>query len=114
MPLDRISPSPFRRLPAPPSEVSVELRGLPAAMPLRLEHYRIDATHSNAFTAWKAMGSPAKPDAEQYAALERESRLPRLDAPSTATPGDGSLTLRFSLPRQGVSLLVLTPNLFKP
>ena len=31
-----------------------------------LEHFRIDAAHSNAFIAWKEMGSPQSPDAGQY------------------------------------------------
>ena len=30
---------------------------------VRLTHYRIDDTHSNAYTVWKAMGSPQNPSA---------------------------------------------------
>ncbi|MBW8869651.1 MAG: beta-xylosidase, partial [Acidobacteriales bacterium] len=39
--------------------VTVNIKGLPKAVSrVRLSHYRIDDAHSNAYTAWKAMGSP--------------------------------------------------------
>jgi xylan 1,4-beta-xylosidase len=67
-----------------------------------VHHYRIDATHSNAWTAWKQMGSPQQPTPEQQAALEAAGQLQLLDSPQWRT-GD----VRFSLPRQSVSLLQL-------
>ena len=36
----------------------LEVSGVPAGVRRALEHYRIDGTHSNAYTVWKAMGSP--------------------------------------------------------
>ena len=72
-----------------------------------LEHYRIDREHSNAFEAWKRMGSPQRPTPEQYAALERSSELALLGSPRWLHPEGGKLTLRLNLPRQAVSLLVL-------
>ncbi len=47
------------------------MRGLPKGVSrVRLTHYRIDDSHSNAYTVWKAMGSPQNPSAEQIAALK--------------------------------------------
>jgi xylan 1,4-beta-xylosidase len=72
-----------------------------------LQHFRIDADHSNAFAAWKRMGSPQQPTPGQYAELERASNLAFLTSPEWLRPQSGKLTLKFSLPRQAVSLLVL-------
>ena len=74
----------------------------------RLTHYRIDEDHSNAYAEWKRMGSPVAPGEKQYAAMQDASRLaPLADAPASVAIRDGSASLRFELPRQGVSLLVL-------
>ena len=50
--------------------VTLTIDGLPAGRPT-LTHYRVDSDHSNAYTAWKAMGSPQPPTPAQYAALEK-------------------------------------------
>ena len=73
----------------------------------RLQHFRIDADHGNAYTAWVKMGSPAKPSRAQYAELEKASELAAVAGPANVDVSNGSAKLAFSLPRQGVSLLVL-------
>ncbi|MBV9852221.1 MAG: beta-xylosidase [Armatimonadetes bacterium] len=96
-------------VPGPDAAITLTLAGLPASSgTARLEHFRIDADHSNAFTAWKAMGSPQSPTPTQYAQLEKAGQLTRLSTPATAPIADGQATLHFTLPRQGVSLLVLS------
>ncbi len=40
-----------------------------------LQHYRIDDTHSNSYTAWKTMGISQTPTAEQYAQLKSAGQL---------------------------------------
>ena len=45
---------------------------------------------------------------EQRTELERSSGLALLGSPQWVKAEDGRLTLRFTLPRQAVSLLVLT------
>jgi xylan 1,4-beta-xylosidase len=75
--------------------------------PVLLQHFRIDKDHSNAFEAWKRLDSPQRPTLEQYAGLERASQLALLTSPEWVRPERGTLTLKFSLPRQAVSLLVL-------
>jgi len=50
-----------------------------------LPDFRIDETHSNSFTAWKKMGSPAKPTEEQMAALEKAGKLEMLEPAQVAS-----------------------------
>jgi xylan 1,4-beta-xylosidase len=98
-------------VPGPDAAVELSLSGLPAGdAPVLLEHFRIDREHSNAFEAWKRMGSPRQPTPEQRAELERASDLAIMGSPEWVRPEGGKLTLRFALPRQAVSLLVLAPG----
>jgi xylan 1,4-beta-xylosidase len=95
-------------VPGPDAAVTLAVDGLPAAAgSVRLTHHRIDATHSNAFTAWQRMGSPAAPTPEQYAALVAAGGLQQLAPPADVPVHDGQVTLDFNLPRQAVSLLEL-------
>ena len=95
-------------VPGPEAAVELALRGLPLASGEgKLQHFRIDEEHSNAFTAWKRMGSPQKPALEQYAQLEKAGQLSTLGAAETVKLEKGSALLKFALPRQAVSLLVL-------
>jgi xylan 1,4-beta-xylosidase len=88
--------------PAAPIDLSVS--GLPRGRML-VEHFRVDNEHSNSFETWKRMGSPAKPDAGQYALLEASGQLAAVDSPHWTTPTDGTLRLKFDLPLHGVSLV---------
>ncbi len=92
----------------PDAAVQLSVNGLPLAHGVaRVAHYRIDETHSNAYGAWKRMGSPVAPTATQYAQLVAAGELSFLGAPATGRVEGGSLSLSFVLPRQGVSLLVI-------
>jgi xylan 1,4-beta-xylosidase len=98
-------------LPGPDAEIDVLVEGLPESIAnskgAKFQHWRIDQEHSNAFTAWKRMGSPASPTPEQYKQLEKAGQLARLKgAPATVSVEDGKARVRFTLPRQGVSLLM--------
>jgi xylan 1,4-beta-xylosidase len=98
-------------LPGPEASVQLLLAGLPAAAKkATLRHYRIDDTHSNAWTAWKNMGSPQQPTPEQYKALEAAGQLQELVPPTTVsvTPSTRLDLPRVNLPRQGISLLQLS------
>lgn len=95
-------------VPGSAADVELVLSKLPLPTgSARLRHFRIDGDHSNAFAAWQRMGSPPQPTTAQYAQLERAGQLASLDAPGTVSLKDGSARIRFDLPRQGVSLLVL-------
>lgn len=88
---------------------TVELTGFPStATRVLVEHFRIDDTHSNAYTVWKAMGSPQQPTAEQYAQLKAEAGLQLLTSPTWMDVRGGKLTLKTELPRQGISLVRMT------
>lgn len=90
------------------SNVSVTVRGLPKGVGrVRLLHYRIDDTHSNAYTAWKAMGSPQNPTPEQIAALKARDGLELLGSPRWLEAQGGAVTVTTTMPRQSVSLLQL-------
>ncbi|WP_051166892.1 GH39 family glycosyl hydrolase [Hymenobacter norwichensis] len=94
-------------LPAAASEVEIVLQGITAPQALA-QHYRIDGEHSNSYTVWQKMGSPQNVSATQRAQLEQAGQLALLDSPAWVKTKDGKTTLRFTLPRQGVSLLKLT------
>ncbi|MGZ9271237.1 MAG: GH39 family glycosyl hydrolase [Candidatus Binatia bacterium] len=73
-----------------------------------LRHFRIDDNHSNAFAAWKRMGSPQQPTPEQYEQLEKAGRLAELGASEKISVKDSVATVKLNLPRQGVSLVQLS------
>jgi len=96
-------------VPGPDAAVELALAGLPLEKgEARLQHFRIDDEHSNAFTAWKAMGSPQRPTADQYAELEKAGRLAATGDPEAVRVENARATVRLKLPRQAVSLMVLT------
>ena len=99
-------------VPGPDATVELTVAGLPvaASVPsLRVVHYRVDRDHSNAYTAWQKLGSPLAPSRPQYAQLEAASQLAILtDSPASVAIQSGAAALTFSLPRQAVSLIVLS------
>jgi xylan 1,4-beta-xylosidase len=96
-------------LPASASTVTVKVSGLPANVHrVLLQHFRIDATHSNAYTTWLAMGSPQQPTPDQLAQLKQSGQLQLLSSPVWLDVTDSTITLPFNLPRQATSLLHLT------
>ena len=91
---------------APPANIDLALDGLPSELTRGVvEHFRIDSTHSNAFAAWKQMGSPQSLSAAQYEQLQKEGQLQLLTSPESVPIQKGSLHLHFSLPRQSMSLV---------
>ena len=95
-------------LTGPDAAVELTATGLPlGATSATLTHHRIDGDHSNSFAAWKKIGSPIAPNDKQYAALEKDGKLAQLAPTEKISIAAGTATLRFNLPRQGVSLLVL-------
>jgi len=95
-------------VPGPNAAVELSLGGLQtAAGKTHVTQYRIDESHSNAFVAWQRMGSPQQLTPEQYAQLEKAGQLAQMEAPNIVGDKSGTALLKFSLPRQAVSLLVL-------
>lgn len=95
--------------PAPSAAVELTLAGIPsAARRVLVEHYRIDESTSNSYSAWLAMGSPPQPSPAQLAKLEAAGQLQMLASPEWVNASQGKVVLIFDLPRQAVSLLRLT------
>jgi xylan 1,4-beta-xylosidase len=92
----------------PDAAVELNLTNLPLANgDAKLTQYRIDADHSNSYEAWKRMGSPQEPSAQQYKQLEQAGQLAKLGEPETVHVENGQAVVRLKLPRQAVSLAVL-------
>jgi len=72
---------------------------------VRLTHYRIDDTHSNAYTLWKAMGSPQNPSPAQYAELKAKDGLQLLESPRWMDVKNGAVTVSTDMPHHSISLL---------
>jgi xylan 1,4-beta-xylosidase len=93
-------------LPASATPIELGVSGFPAKTSRGLvEHFRIDSTHSNAFTAWKEMGAPQSPDMAQYEQLERAGQLQLLTSPAWVPITQVTAHLQLTLPRQGISLI---------
>jgi xylan 1,4-beta-xylosidase len=93
----------------PATPINLTVTGLTESAPLALlEHFRVDHNHSNAFTAWKEMGSPQSPSPAQRDQLQRAGQLQLLTSPAWIPIERGTIHLQFTLPRQGVSLVRLT------
>lgn len=93
--------------PAPATPVSITVQGI-AADKVRLQQYRIDSAHSNAYEAWKQMGSPQQPTPEQIVILEKAGQLQVTGDPETLPVNNGAAVVRLQLPRQAVSLFQLS------
>jgi xylan 1,4-beta-xylosidase len=88
---------------------TVKIQGIPRGVTrVLVRNYRVDDTHSNAYTVWKSMGSPQQPTTEQYARLKAEGGLQLLTSPVWLDVVDGKLDLSTELPRQSISLLKIT------
>ena len=96
-------------VPGPGAAVELQLDHLPFARgSARLTQYRIDADHSNSYEMWKRMGSPQQPTDDQYQQLQKAGQLAELGKPEALRIKDGVAVIHLRLPRQAVSLLVVT------
>ncbi|WP_276372982.1 beta-xylosidase [Chryseolinea sp. H1M3-3] len=89
-----------------PATIDLILKNIPAKK-VRIHHYRIDEHHSNAYEAWKKIGSPQQVTAQQYNALEKAGQLQLFTSPVWKEISAGTTTLTVELPRQSVSLVKL-------
>lgn len=96
-------------VPFPATPIDLIVSGLPTeAVRSLLEHFRVDSNHSNAFTAWKDIGSPPTPSPDEFKRLESSGQLQLLNSPAWIAIREGEVRLQFSLPRQGISLVRLS------
>jgi xylan 1,4-beta-xylosidase len=87
--------------------VDLVVSGLPPGE-WRLEHRRVDATHSNIGAVWAELANGRDwPDEATWAELRRRNVLDELEPPRTISVDDGDLRLDLTLPMPSVSLLEL-------
>ena len=91
--------------------VSVKLRIKKdwASQNLQMQHWRIDKTHSNAFTAFQQMGSPDFLNLIAEDQLKSAMKLENL-YPDVTMETKSEIELEFSLPANSVSLLEWVPT----
>ena len=93
-------------LPAGSVVVDLAIDALPKETQRALvTHFRVDATHSNAFAAWKVMGSPQAPTPDQFKQLELSGQLQLLTSPGWVGVDRGAIRFNLELPRQALSLI---------
>jgi xylan 1,4-beta-xylosidase len=91
-----------------PVTIRLEIEALPE-LKTRVEEFRMDASHSNAYAAWQKMGRPNHPTTAEQVQLEKSGMLEAMEPPALrmdgSRPHNGMLD--FTLPRQGVALFRL-------
>ncbi|HEY0784332.1 MAG TPA: glycosyl hydrolase family 39 [Acidobacteriaceae bacterium] len=89
-------------LSGPEKTIALDLQGVSPAAKATVR--RVDATHGDTWTAWKAMGAPANPTLQQIATLKRVGTL----APPEPVALTGTrLTLR--IPSSGLAVIEVHP-----
>jgi len=88
---------------APPASVKLDVSGLPVGK-VRVQRFLVDAEHSNAYAAWLKMGSPERPTAEQFVALQKAGTLEAAkELPDVVK--DGRARVDVKMERQAVMLV---------
>ena len=86
--------------------VAMLIHGIPAGVSrVLVRRYCVDPTHSNSYTAWKAMGSPQEPTPEQHSMLERAGQLEMVGSPEWVDFRGGRIEMKFTLAREAVTLI---------
>jgi xylan 1,4-beta-xylosidase len=86
------------------ANVLVSVNNIPVNK-IKVIQYRIDDAHSNAYEAWKKMGSPQNPIEEQIAILEKAGQLQQMSSFETVSIKEHTAQIPIALPRQAVTLL---------
>lgn len=93
---------------AEPAQIELVIDHVPGTEKRALvQHFRIDANHSNAFSVWQRMGSPDSLSVSQLEELQRAGELQLLTSPEWIAIENRAVHLQFPLPRQALSLLRL-------
>ena len=79
-----------------------------AAENVSVHRYQIDESHSNAWTAWKKLGSPQAPNTEQYVALEKAGKLEESGPAQSVRIRKGTFETTLEMPGEALTLVQLT------
>lgn len=74
---------------------------------VKLKHWRIDQTHSNAFTAFKELGSPKLPNPIEIDSIKKRMDIELLNPPKFVT-GEVLKDFKINLPSNSVSLIEIS------
>ena len=89
--------------------VRIRLDRLPWEGSVRIQHYRVDETHSNAHTIWRALGSPDYPTPEELAVIRKGEGLEKYQPDKMTIVEEGSLSISLEMPMHSLSLLLIEP-----
>ena len=97
--------------PALDRAVTLRVGGLPATGHT-LRHHRVDAEHSNVWSAWDDLGGRGRdwPGDDEWERLRAANRLEELAPPLRVEPDGGMVDITFELPMPGISHLELSPH----
>ena len=84
--------------------VSLDIEGISSER-VTVKRYLVDEYHSNAYTCWKSMGSPAEPTEEQLQELMDSMELELVELNRSVKVDGGRLLLEFTLLPGSVSLI---------
>ncbi|MEZ2347478.1 beta-xylosidase [Terriglobus sp. RCC_193] len=73
---------------------------------VRVTEYRIDSTHSNAYTVWQQLGSPAHPTPDQLRRLKSVDGLQSTGPAHRVAVKNANVTISVALPAQSVALFL--------
>jgi xylan 1,4-beta-xylosidase len=88
--------------------IKLLINNIPFNGKIKIEHYRVDSTHSNAFSAWENMGSPHDLNADQLKLLKSKHNLERFEPDIYTNLSTHSYIKTIALPRQSVSLITMS------
>ena len=87
--------------------VSLSVTGIPFAS-ARVEHFVVDSTHSNSYSAWIGLGKPSSPTAAQWTTISNASQLAHYDSVTTVPVTGGTFSKTFAQSYYSVALIQLT------
>ncbi len=91
-------------------EVELKVTDLPfEGSEIQLTHLRLDATHSNAYTAWMNAGQPKYPRGDDLEEIKGKESLELFEPAKSIRVQGGSAELTFTIPVNALSLLILSP-----
>ena len=73
---------------------------------VEIRHYRVDSLHSNAYGAWLKLGKPQSTNASAMEQIRTAANLALLNPADTINFSGAAYSEKFTLPRQGLSLLL--------
>ncbi len=89
--------------------VSLSVGGIPFAN-ARVEHFLVDSTHSNSYSAWIGLGKPSSPNATQWTTISNAAQLAHYDSVTTVPITGGTFSKTFTQSYYSVALIQLTSS----